>query len=118
MVLENLDRTQWSFDQVQAHVETVVVAHRATEKGSPSAVPSKSYAQWQQATDPVTMWKNEAKDQLLIALRDGDLHAKGRLSTTRSGRIWDDGSRWKLRSGYLRDILLTCNLRKRARGSP
>ena len=85
MVLEKLDHTQWSFDQVRAHVETVVVAHRATEKGRVSVVPSKSYAQLQQPAELVTMWKNEAKDQLLIALRDGDLHAQGRLSTTRSG---------------------------------
>ena len=31
MVLENLDRTQWSFAEALAHVETVVVAHRAVE---------------------------------------------------------------------------------------
>ena len=28
MALENLDRTQWSFTEALAHVETVVVAHR------------------------------------------------------------------------------------------
>ena len=31
MVLENLDRTQWSFAEALAHVETVVTAHRAVE---------------------------------------------------------------------------------------
>jgi len=104
MVLENLDRTQWNFLNALAHVETVVVAHRATEKGSVAAEPSKSYGQWQQPTDPVVAWKNEARDQLLIAMRDGDLHAKGRLSTTSSGRSWADGSQWKLHSGYHQSI--------------
>jgi hypothetical protein len=85
-------------------VETVVVAHRATEKGSAAAEPSKSYGQWQQPTDPVEVWKNEARDQLLIAMRDGDLHAKGRLSITRSGRSWADDSQWKLHSGYHQSI--------------
>ena len=104
MVLENLDRTQLNFPNTLAHVETVVVARRATEKGSVAAEPSKSYSQWQQPTDPVVAWKNEARDQLLIAMRDGDLHAKGRLSTTRSGRSWADDSQWKLHSGYHQSI--------------
>jgi hypothetical protein len=39
MVLENLDRTQWSFAETLAHVETVVVAHRAVEASRLPAAP-------------------------------------------------------------------------------
>ena len=85
VVLENLDRTQWSFDQVQAHVETVVAAHCAVEASKLPLAPPREFRPWERAEDPKEKWEKEAREQLFVALQDGDLHAKGRLSTTRSG---------------------------------
>lgn len=46
MVLENLDRTQWSFDEALAHAETVSVAHRAVEASRLPAAPPREYMPW------------------------------------------------------------------------
>ena len=83
MVLENLDRTQWSFAEALAHVETVVMAHRAVEASRLPCRPPREPAPWERPEDPQVTWKAEAREQLMVALRDGDLHAQGRYSEER-----------------------------------
>jgi hypothetical protein len=102
MVLENLDRTQWSFAEALAHVETVVVAHRAVEASRLPAAPPREYMPWERPEDPRVRWKAEAREQVLVALRDGDLHAQGRFSDTRNNRNWgsDFNKEWVLHSGH------------------
>jgi hypothetical protein len=85
VVLENLDRTQWSFAEAHAHVEAVVLSLESERfagtmliKG-PMPPLDEMPAQWLRSK------KFNAREQLLVALLDGDLHAQGRLSTTRSG---------------------------------
>ena len=100
MVLENLDRTQWSFAEALAHVETVVTAHRAVEASRLPAAPPREYMPWERPEDPRVRWKSEAHEQLMVALRDGDLHAQGRYSEERPHAWVGAGSRFGLHSGY------------------
>ena len=50
--------------------------------------PPREYKPWERPEDPQVRWKAEAREQLLVALRDGDLHAQGRFSDTRNNRNW------------------------------
>jgi hypothetical protein len=100
MVLENLDRTQWSFAEALAHVETVVVAHRAVAASRLPYQPPREPAPWERPVDPQTTWKAEAHEQLMVALRDGDLHAQGRYSEERPHAWFGAGSGFGLHSGY------------------
>lgn len=102
MVLETLDRTQWSFAEARAHVEGVVVAHRAVEASRLPSAPPRECMPWERPEDPRVRWKAEAREQVLVALRDGDLHAQGRFSDTRNNRNWgsDFNKEWVLHSGH------------------
>lgn len=106
MVLENLDRTQWSFAEARAHAETVVVAHRADAACRRPPEPARALQPWERPEDPRAKWQAEAHEQLLVALRDGDLHAQGRFSETRNDRTWgqDFGTGWVLHSGHHQPI--------------
>jgi hypothetical protein len=98
MVLENLDRTQWSFAEALAHVETVVVAHRAAAASRQPNPPPRPDP-WGPKPEPQALWKAEANQQIMVALRDGDLHAQGRYTEERPFS-WSAGSGFGLHSGY------------------
>jgi hypothetical protein len=100
MVLEALDRTQWSFAEARAHVETVVVAHRAVEASRLPIQPARPHNPWEPPADPQANWKAEAREQLLVALRDGDLHAQGRYTEERPHAWGGAGSGFGLHSGH------------------
>jgi hypothetical protein len=100
MVLENLDRTQWSFDDALAHVETVVVAHRAVAASRLPLPPPRHQNPWEPQADPQVKWKAEAHEQLMVALRDGDLHAQGRYTEERPHSWGNSGTGFSLHSGY------------------
>lgn len=104
MVLENLDRTQWSFAETHAHVEAVVLscesekfAHTMLIKG-PMPPMGEMPAQWLRNN------RCKARDEVLVALRDGDLHAQGRLSTTAVDPILSGENQWRLHSGHHQPI--------------
>jgi len=101
MSLQSLDRTQWSFAEALAHVQTVTVARRTTEaaKAPPKPVPVHNH--WNPPHDPTIPWKAEAENELLVALRDGDLIAQGRYGEERpNGWGYGNGSGFGLHSGY------------------
>jgi hypothetical protein len=100
MLLEHLDRTQWSFKDAHAHVERVVAAYRTAEERRSPTEPAPAYAPWQKPEDPAVRYRREAMEQLLVALRDGDLHAQGRLSTTRKPVFEQSNEPWHLHSGF------------------
>lgn len=100
MLLEHLDRTQWTFTDARAHVERVVTAYRADEASREPLEPERAYPPWYQPVPDHVRWEKEAMDQLLVALRDGDLHTQGRLSTTRNLVSWDSRHQWQLHSGH------------------
>jgi hypothetical protein len=99
MVLENLDRTQWSFTEALAHVETVVVAHREVAASRSPSPPPRSKGPWGPEPEAQVKWKAEAREQLMVALRDGDLHAQGRYTEERP-YSWGAGNGFGLHSGY------------------
>jgi len=72
MSLQSLDRTQWSYAEALAHVQTVTVARRAVEAAKLPPKPAPAYQTWNPPQDPTVAWKAEAETELLVALRDGD----------------------------------------------
>lgn len=100
MSLQTLDRTQWSYAEALAHVQTVTVARRATEAARLPKNTEHTHGNWRPSQDPQEKWKSEAQKELLVALRDGDLLSKGRFTDTRTG--WAQGleSGFGLHSGY------------------
>jgi len=102
MSLQTLDRTQWSFAEALAHVQTVTVARRAVEAAKLPPKPVPEYQTWNRPQDPTVAWKAEAETELLVALRDGDLLAQGRFTEERT-HGWGNGgssSGFGLHSGY------------------
>jgi hypothetical protein len=102
MSLQSLDRTQWSYAEALAHVQTVTVARRAVEAAKLPPQPEPACQHWNPPQDPTIAWKAEAENELLVALRDGDLLAQGRYTEERS-HSWSHGgssSGFGLHSGY------------------
>lgn len=102
MSLKTLDRTQWSYAEALDHVQNVTVARRATEAAK--LPPKPAHEQWSPPQDPAITWKAEAGHELLVALRDGDLHAQGRYTQERTGWPQGDFSGFGLHSGYHSNI--------------
>ena len=101
MSLQTLDRTQWSYAEALAHVQNVTVARQAEEAGRLPPKPVPEYQNWNRPQDPTIKWKDEAETELLVALRDGDLLARGRYTEERTPG-WGHGgsSGFGLHSGY------------------
>ena len=101
MSLQTLDRTQWSFAEALAHVQNVTVARRAVEAAKLPPKPVPEYQTWNPPQDPKVAWKAEAENELLVALRDGDLIAQGRYTEERpNGWGYGNSSGFGLHSGY------------------
>ena len=101
MSLQSLDRTQWSYAEALAHVQTVTVARRATEAAKAPPKPVLAHNHWSPPQDPTIAWKAEAANELLVALRDGDLIAQGRYTEERpNGWGYGNSSGFGLHSGY------------------
>jgi hypothetical protein len=100
MSLKTLDRTQWAFSEALAHVQNVTVARRAAEAAKLPSKPEPVHDHWNRPQDPTIAWKAEGQNELLVALRDGDLIAQGRCSEERTS--WGHGSStgFSLHSGY------------------
>jgi hypothetical protein len=98
MSLETLDRTLWSSSDALAHVERIVLARRAqswwTEVLGLSAAACDGEVDLPQGV--VGAAKRCAREDFLIALRDGYLRATGRCSTTPSLFASPLGERWRL----------------------
>ena len=101
MSLQTLDRTQWSYAEALAHVQNVTVARRAVEAAKLPRKPAPTYQTWNPPQDPTIAWKAEAENELLVALRDGDLIAQGRYTEERpNGWGYGNSSGFGLHSGY------------------
>jgi hypothetical protein len=100
MSLENLDRTQWSFNEALTHVETVVVAHREFAASRSPSPPPRSRGPWGPEPEAQVKWKAEARQQLMVALRDGDLHAQGRYTEEQPYSWGSAGTGFGLHSGH------------------
>ncbi len=99
MLIEGLDRTVWTLDQAREHVARQILASWSAAPSSAVERPA-GMPPWQRPASPEERAGHEAQRELLIALRDGDLHATGRLSTRQTAR-WDTASSgWELHSGH------------------
>lgn len=97
MFIEKLDRHQWTLDQAKEHISKLILDQRQREASAPGAI---ERPEWTKPDDPVTKSEEDARSELFTALRDGDLHATGRLSTQRRERFATGYSRWEFHSGY------------------
>ncbi len=82
MLIEQLDRTPWKLGQAWKRIanQLLSIPHDAAEAVGEQIV---RMAPWQHGRSVQERAEEEARYELLIALGDGDLHAKGRLSTQR-----------------------------------
>lgn len=97
MTLDTLDRTRWGFGEALAHVERILAAyHEADANPQPSPHPCMP---WGQPYKVEAAWKSDGYEQLIVALRDGDLHAQGRYSQERT-HGWDREAPFRFHSGY------------------
>jgi len=102
MSLQTLDRTQWTYAQALAHVQTVTVARRALDAAKLPPKQQSALHYCGVSPDRSYAWKAEAETELLVALRDGDLIAQGRYTEERT-HGWGHGgasSGFGLHSGY------------------
>jgi hypothetical protein len=98
MLIEKLDRTQWRLSQAIDHVALQIEA--AVARGELAPLSDATAPPWRQAENPRRTAASDAAREIQVALRDGDLHAQGRLSTTQS-RPWTHGlDGWDLHSGH------------------
>jgi hypothetical protein len=69
-------------------------------------IPVEPRAPWNPTpSDVPTDQAHQAQEQLLVTLRDGDLHATGRYSDTPTPRWESSGRRWMMHSGRHTQIL-------------
>lgn len=80
----------------------MVIAQRQAEAAKNPAPEPQRLNHWERPEPPEKRWKAEAHEQLLVALRDGDLHAQGRFSETRNNANFgpDYGKTFVMHSGY------------------
>ncbi|WP_203075812.1 hypothetical protein [Falsiroseomonas ponticola] len=98
MLIDRLDRTQWRLSQAIDHVAAQI--ERAIARGDIAPASDPTVPPWRRSENPRGGVASQAAREVQVALRDGDLHAQGRLSTTQS-RPWThalDG--WDLHSGH------------------
>jgi hypothetical protein len=101
MLIDRLDRAQWRLREAVAHIMAQVLRFGPEHVGRSQACRCKpARSPWLRPTDPAVAARQQAEREIQIALRDGDLHAQGRLSTTQS-RPWTHGlDGWDLHSGH------------------
>jgi hypothetical protein len=99
MVIEELDRTAWKLEQACAHIAKQLLARSADGSSGAREQPMRM-APWRHHLSPEQRAQEEARHELLIALRDGDLHATGRLSTQCPAPWHTAHAGWRLHSGH------------------
>ena len=98
MAIEKLDRQQWKFDEAVDYVAEIISAEKVV--GKEKALEPAYGLPWSREPAPADLARAIARNELLVALRDGDLHATGRLSTTRANRAAPPYTEWTLHSGH------------------
>ena len=98
MFIEKLDRHQWTLKEAKKHIANLILARREREQVKTDETP-KTARTWPGPDDPIRRSEDEAHSELFTALRDGDLHATGRLSEQRRPRYATGYSSWDFHSG-------------------
>ena len=99
MFIEKLDRQQWSLSQAYQHISRLSLEQYEREKAKKPVDPNPP-PHWNRSNDPARQIPGNAHSELIIALRDGDLHAKGRHSDERRERFSTGFSNWEYHSGH------------------
>jgi hypothetical protein len=99
MTLRKLDRQQWTFDEAVDYVAEIIKAEKEDAKEK-VLEPAYAAPPWLTEAPLADRPRTIARNELLVALRDGDLHATGRLSTTRANRAAPPFTEWTLHSGH------------------
>ena len=76
MFIEDLDRHQWSFREARLHVARLIL-RQIELAGTPPSDGQGVAPHWYRSGDPVQQAQEIARRELLISLKDGDLHATG-----------------------------------------
>lgn len=113
MLIENLDRTWWTLQRAREHVATQIFAREPLEASEETATSSPWVGRRNVLPKPKPLTEQERRErayrqalqELLIALRDGDLHATGRVSTNHNGSYQSGDNGWLLHSGHHSYIL-------------
>jgi hypothetical protein len=93
MLIVRLDRTQWRLAKAVEHVAAQILAAGPAALAEEAAKTIRPTKPWVRQAEPAAVARAQAEREIQIALRDGDLHAQGRLSTTAHGE-------WDLHSGH------------------
>ncbi|NKC34291.1 hypothetical protein [Falsiroseomonas selenitidurans] len=98
MLIEHLDRTLWTLQQTEIHVRAQVASHLQAdpERLTTALAPSEK---WQPPRKLEDVVKLIAWEEIQVALRDGDLHAVGRVSTERAAAWVSEHDGWRFHSG-------------------
>lgn len=98
MLIEALDRTLWTLDHARAHVaQQIAACLRADPERLADA--TRPAQKWLPPKDISDVASRMAWEDIQIALRDGDLHAVGRLSTERAASWHSENDGWRYHSG-------------------
>ncbi|MBW6400321.1 hypothetical protein KPL78_20845 [Roseomonas sp. HJA6] len=98
MLIETLDRTLWTLDDAQGHVAAQLIAYISADPER-LAKAIRPQVHWQPPKDLGPVARDAAWDEIQVALRDGDLHATGRLSTERAASWHSENDGWRYHSG-------------------
>jgi len=104
MVLQNLDRTQRTFAEAYAHVEGVVLSCQMENFADAMSIEAPLPSLDELPAHWLRTGKARAREQVLVALRDGDLHAQGRFSKTAAESWRSENGLWRLHSGHHKPI--------------
>ena len=105
MLIERLDRTDWTLGQAQSFVSNQLYALIIADHNLATQL-KQQQPYWRPSQDEKQIAENLAGDELLNALRNGDLPAKGRLSTDRVSWASDLNSGWVQHSGHYGSITI------------
>ena len=98
MLIEDLDRTLWTLHQTETHVAAQVTVYLQAdpERLAKALAPA---AQWQPPRNLDHVVNLIGWEEIQVALRDGDLHAVGRVSTERAPVWLAEHDGWRFHSG-------------------
>lgn len=99
MFIEKLDRQQWTFTQAYHHILRLSQEQFERDKAKEPVDPNPQ-PYWSKTHDPALDVPRNALSELIVALKDGDILAKGRLSKDRCGWIGGGFALWEHHSGY------------------
>lgn len=98
MLIHKLDRVLWTLREATDYVAAQIIADLQSDP-TRLAEATKPPVSWQPRRDPTEIARARAREEIQIALRDGDLHAIGRYSNERAPGWSTENDGWQFHSG-------------------